>query len=1395
AEFRLRNTSSGSYTSENTRSHDAEVTPYGRVLYPFTAKLPTELSLSEFELVTLIQHVDQDWTEGEISCKRGLFPTSFIEIIVDCPYSYRKDLSALSPVSPCLKGDEHMRDINTLSSSQHGAGQRHDKAVLGRAAYQQEKADEENGNILHTDCLQNKTSFCQTCHDKNRLPVPEVQEVTDDPSGTPESHEIGLVIHSFLGEVSQDATVEEGETIEVLRHVNENWLEIQTDSGQRGMVPKNHVEIIGPWPKKETVLSEQTRAARETKTNSILSVPTTKKVLDNSSPKDIVQNSVALHEVDFQPSNRHEAIVKSNKSVVEELTENIVKRHPSPQPLKPLISPKPKPPLPSKPAIAPKPVFVYKKPSPTIIDKTEPFKPSNISSLASNNTQISVDDLKENSQTQFNVSNSSAVLNSSMADSQLQGKLTKPDSNAQRLTPSDATVQASSFSDGPDPRQNVIIRNRPRSLVSAANSKSFSETAGQTVSPNNRRPASMAVQDRPKSSEFVLTSDQTSFVNKAFQMDTDEGNLIDLKVSRPSPPRRPPPRLVPPVNADVTRTSPPTLVFPHKPPPPRPTGPRIAPAPPKTVLVPLKVDIRPKLVPKRPAPRAPSLAANSVSQSQRQGSVAIDGGPPIHPPRRHPPRPASFPAVLLQPQTTDLMVFSPGTSNSGGAQTEPSPELVADIKSKLKENQSDIKKYEDSQRELRESIERAESQEEQAELRDNLDFVGNTLAGLREEERGLKENLFLLVPHEARLEKARLLTAQRAEAEEQRLEEERKRAIEVTERKREQRGKVIEEMLETEKDYLFSLQLCLETFLEGPKPPAGIDLEFLLGNTEEIADVSQKLYANLESSVYGKSFENQIIGKCFTFFAEDMKNTYAPYCRNHDEVITAMERYAENAEVSEYLKQRLERMREHMNVFDIAGVLIKPVQRILKYPLLLNELLKNTEDDHPDKYETEMAIKAITDVAKAINEYKRRKDLVYKYKKFSDQTFSDKISKLNLHSIKKKSSRIRGRLSTNFGIALQMRDETFEREEAKFRNLEKAVKIFLRSILQFLDQSKDAMTCQETVAAGIEEFYAGKENVEARKLLEVVAKVAELFQSMKSSIESTVVIPLNTLVALFNAPSHVIEKRFDKLLDYNHQLGKAENDKELLAAKNDYEAMNAQLLDELPKFYNQAFTLLRHCISAFVLARRDFMDQSLKESCVLLELPFMASRSNIMETFNIRYTTAFDHMSLLNFIPRGFNPRVDTIKADKAKLKGKLTVESVITHQPYQTTNPGSQSDSQRSYLHQKYSTDKLYTVTSTYNASDIMDISLTEGAVVGVVKELDPMGNKERWFVDDGANKGFAPSNILTPYKASPCNSLNSYPVDDDLISLSSFDSGEAIVISGNDGRVSYHAGGSGVE
>ena len=63
----------------------------------------------------------------------------------------------------------------------------------------------------------------------------------------------------------------------------------------------------------------------------------------------------------------------------------------------------------------------------------------------------------------------------------------------------------------------------------------------------------------------------------------------------------------------------------------------------------------------------------------------------------------------------------------------------------------------------------------------------------------------------------------------------------------------------------------------------------------------------------------------------------------------------------------------------------------------------------------------------------------------------------------------------------------------------------------------------------------------------------------------------------------------------------------------------------------------------------------------------------------------------------------------------------------------GVQSDSQRMYVRQMYPASRLYHVTADHTASQIMDVTLPRGTLVGIIKEGDPMGNKERWFVDNG--------------------------------------------------------------
>lgn len=63
------------------------------------------------------------------------------------------------------------------------------------------------------------------------------------------------------------------------------------------------------------------------------------------------------------------------------------------------------------------------------------------------------------------------------------------------------------------------------------------------------------------------------------------------------------------------------------------------------------------------------------------------------------------------------------------------------------------------------------------------------------------------------------------------------------------------------------------------------------------------------------------------------------------------------------------------NYINLGSFLIKPVQRVMRYPLLLMELLGATPENHHDRLYLTEALQAVKEINVNINEYKRRKDL------------------------------------------------------------------------------------------------------------------------------------------------------------------------------------------------------------------------------------------------------------------------------------------------------------------------------------------------------------------------------------------------------------------------------------
>ncbi|XP_054005474.1 dynamin-binding protein-like isoform X1 [Hylaeus anthracinus] len=553
--------------------------------------------------------------------------------------------------------------------------------------------------------------------------------------------------------------------------------------------------------------------------------------------------------------------------------------------------------------------------------------------------------------------------------------------------------------------------------------------------------------------------------------------------------------------------------------------------------------------------------------------------------------------------------------------------------------------------------------------------------------------------------------------------------IDVKQKRADQRQNVISELVLTEKEYVRDLKLTYETFnLYNPSSleSLGIDVAILFGNIFDVIQVADELLDMILKAMKGCDEELQTIGPCFIKMSEKLKNVYVKYCGNHEAALALLKKYESNEEIMKVFNKGIETLRYQVACFDMSSVLIKPVQRILKYPLILYELVKCTEDNHPDKSVVEEAWRTMTAVASHINEYKRRKDLVTKYLD-NDNTLISKMSKLNMHSVAKMSMRLSTRLSASLGLTNVAVDSEFEELEKEFRSVEKCTLQLAKDVDQCLTYLSDEAISGEVISDFLIQYYQGTPNVEARRLRDIRSTIwSQFIQELKGCLKDRVSAPINFLAMLLEGPAMLITKRHDKLLDYDAAISKSEKYKEskivqdeLATAKSNYEALTQQLLEELPILVNAATNVLVNCISAFAQARKLLCGKITKHYLTLCETSTQLSSQDILESFLVNHSLLWNQITRFAFA--GSNPRIE---------------EAESTWCP--------QSEKQRNTLRNKYTSDKLYIVTESVVSTSSLDMGAARGTLVAVIKKQDPMGDASRWFVDNGVAQGFLPSKVL---------------------------------------------------
>uniref|UniRef100_A0A7N6F6W2 TIAM Rac1 associated GEF 1b n=1 Tax=Anabas testudineus TaxID=64144 RepID=A0A7N6F6W2_ANATE len=194
--------------------------------------------------------------------------------------------------------------------------------------------------------------------------------------------------------------------------------------------------------------------------------------------------------------------------------------------------------------------------------------------------------------------------------------------------------------------------------------------------------------------------------------------------------------------------------------------------------------------------------------------------------------------------------------------------------------------------------------------------------------------------------------------------------------------KVICELVETERTYVKDLNCLIGRYLTPLQKETFLtqdELDVLFGNLPEMVEFQveflktledgTRLVPDLEKLESVDQFKKILfsLGGSFLYYADRFK-IYSAFCASHTKVPKVLVKAKTDSDFKAFLDERNPKQ-QHSSTLE--SYLIKPIQRVLKYPLLLKELYSLTDPDSEEHYHLDVAMKAMNKVASHINEMQK----------------------------------------------------------------------------------------------------------------------------------------------------------------------------------------------------------------------------------------------------------------------------------------------------------------------------------------------------------------------------------------------------------------------------------------
>ncbi|XP_060568847.1 uncharacterized protein LOC132727398 isoform X2 [Ruditapes philippinarum] len=194
--------------------------------------------------------------------------------------------------------------------------------------------------------------------------------------------------------------------------------------------------------------------------------------------------------------------------------------------------------------------------------------------------------------------------------------------------------------------------------------------------------------------------------------------------------------------------------------------------------------------------------------------------------------------------------------------------------------------------------------------------------------------------------------------------------------------RVVTELVETERTYVWNLQDIKQGYYQHIADSKTLNItvqerECLFGNILEIYNFSRHFLSELEDC----GMDPIKVAGCFLKNSEGFV-IYAHYCTNYPSAVAVLTKVMCDPHLNSVFKQRQLALNHSL---PLGAYLLKPVQRVLKYHLLLQNILKHYSKKDPGHDKLVSALNHMTNMSHQINEMKRKHEHAVRVQEIQSQ--------------------------------------------------------------------------------------------------------------------------------------------------------------------------------------------------------------------------------------------------------------------------------------------------------------------------------------------------------------------------------------------------------------------------